>query len=173
VATNERELIRKSIEGEEGAFDMLVMQHRESVFRHCLGIVKDEEIAQDLTQETFVHAFQHLATFRMESRFSTWLWRIAHNLSLNYLKKNRTITLEFKEEILPSKWIKEENEDLLLKIQDAMQHLSPKHRLVFELFELKHIPQKQIAAELGISYGTVRSRLFYARKKIKQFLQEV
>lgn len=172
---DEKELIKKSLAGEEGAFDILVKQHRENVWRHCLSIVKDEEMAQDLTQETFVHAFQHLASFRMESRFSTWLWRIAHNLSLNYLKKYHPITQEFNEELLPSKWLKQEagNEELLLKIHEAMQHLSPKHRIVFELADLKHLPQKQIAAELGVSCGTVRSRLFYARRKIRLFLAGV
>jgi RNA polymerase sigma-70 factor, ECF subfamily len=172
---DERELIRKSLKGEEGAFDLLVQQNQAKVYRHCLGIVKDEEIAQDLTQETFVHAFQHLPSFRMEARFSTWLWRIAHNLSLNYLKRHRHYEQEFKEELLLPKFLKKEevNDELMLKIQQAMQHLSPKQLIVFEMYDLRHIPQKEIAASLGISLGTVRSRLFYARKKIKRFLQEV
>src|SRR5271156_6600588 len=103
---DEKELIEKSLKGEEGAFDALVQQNQAAVYRHCLRIVKDEELAQDLTQETFVHAFQHLSSFRMHSRFSTWLWRIAHNLSLNYIKRERHINQEFKEELLPAKFLK-------------------------------------------------------------------
>lgn len=170
---DEKELIKKSLKGEEGAFDVLVRQNRPAIYRHCLGIVKDEEIAEDLTQETFVHAFQHLASFRQEAKFSTWLWRIAHNLSLNYLKKHHNES-EFKEELLPAHLLEKElfDEERLLKIRQAMEKLSYKHRIVFEMYDLEHIPQKEIAHQLGISYGTVRSRLYYARKKIREFLQE-
>jgi|ERR1700733_9595853 len=174
MTMNERELITKSLKGEGEAFDVLVLQNRPAVYRHCLSMVKDEEIAEDLTQETFVHAFQHLNTFRMEAHFSTWLWRIAHNLTLNYLKKQRPIELEFREELLPPKLLKKEevNEELMPSIQAAMQHLGPKHRIVLEMYDLQHIPQKRIAAILCISEGTVRSRLHYARKKIREFLRK-
>ena len=63
-----------------------------------------------------------------------------------------------------------EEEKQVGEIERALEKLSPKHRIVFEMYTLKEIPQKQIAAELGISYGTVRSRLHYARKKIRQWL---
>jgi len=172
---DEKELIEKSLQGEENAFGALVLQNETAVYRHCLSIVKDEEIAKDLTQETFVHAFQHLSSFRMQSRFSTWLWRIAHNLSLNYIKRERHMSQEFKETLFPSEVLekKEIDEDVLFKIQKAMEHLPSKQRIVFELYDLKHVPQKEIAAMLGISLGTVRSRLFYARKRIKRLLQGI
>ena len=171
---DERELIQKSVGGDEEAFAKLLSLHRGMVFRHCLSVVHDQEIAEDLTMETFVHAYQHLQGFRMEARFSTWLWRISHNLSLNYLKKHRVIEQEFREELLSPQLLAHEefDEERMLKIHEALETLSPKHRIVFEMYDLKHIPQKQIAAELGISHGTVRSRIHYARQKIRQFLKE-
>lgn len=171
---DERELIQKSLQGEETAFAQLVEQNQHLVFLHCLKIVKDEEIAQDLTQETFLHAFQHLDHFRMEARFSTWLWKIAHNLSLNYLRKHTHQEKEYKEELLPPTFLEkhEEDEELMLAIRQAMEQLPEKQRIVFDMYDLQQLPQKEIAARLGISYGTVRSRLFYARKKIRQLLQE-
>lgn len=171
---DERELIQKSIEGDEKAFTELMTVHKGMVFRHCLSIVHDQEIAEDLTQETFVHAYQHLKAFRMEARFSTWLWRISHNLSLNHLKKQHGVEQEFREELLPPRVLvpEEVDEERMLKIHEAMKLLSPKHRIVFEMYDLQHIPQKQIAAELGISHGTVRSRIHYARQKIRKLLQE-
>ena len=171
---DERELIRKSIEGNENAFAELMTAHKGMVFRHCLSVVHDQEMAEDLTQETFVHAYRHLSTFRMEARLSTWLWRISHNLSLNYLKKQRGVEQEFREELLPQKILacEEIDEEKVLKIREAMKHLSLKHRTVFEMYTLQHMPQKQIAAELGISYGTVRSRIHYARQKIRKLLAE-
>lgn len=171
---SEYELIQKVLQGEMEAFDLLIRQNREAVFRHCLGIVKDEEIAEDLTQETFLHALHHLDTFRMKAKFSTWIWRIAHNLSLNYLKKHPYKEYEFKEELLPRKILEERpaEEAQIELIYAAMEELSYKHRIVFEMYDLKQIPQKQIAAILGISHGTVRSRLHYARKKIRDFLAQ-
>lgn len=173
LTMEEKDLIQRCLKGEEGAFETLVQQNRSNVYRHCLQIVKDEEIAEDLTQETFLRAFQRLQTFRMEARFSTWLWRIAHNLSLNYLKQHPKVEQEFKEELFVPKFIEKEevDEELMERIHQALEKLSPKHRIVFEMYDLKHIPQKQIAAELNISHGTVRSRLHYARKKIREFLQ--
>lgn len=167
---DEKALIQRSLAGEEKAFEILFSENREAVYRHCLGVVKDEEIAQDLTQETFLHAFQHLSSFQRKARFSTWLWRIAHNLALSYLKKHRYSEQEFLEELLPAKLLEKEeevDEVLMQKIQEAVATLPPKHRIVFEMYDLEHIPQKEIAARLGISHGTVRSRLHYARKKIK------
>lgn len=170
---DDRELVKKSLEGDEETFTTLVLQNRDGVYRHCLSIVHDAEIAEDLTQETFVHAFQHLGSFRMESRFSTWLWRIAHNLSLSYLKRHPRNELEFKEEALSSPFHASEeiSDERLSHIQEALESLDPKQRIVFELYDLQHISQKQIAQDLGIPHGTVRSRLHYARKAIRRFLQ--
>jgi RNA polymerase sigma-70 factor (ECF subfamily) len=174
VTMDEKELIQKCLQGDDSAFETLVQQNKMAVFHHCLKIVRDEEIAQDLMQEAFVHAYQHLESFRMEARFSTWLWRIAHNLSLNYLRKKHAFEQEYKEEILhPKLFVKEEvDEEFLLKIQQALAILPEKQRIVFEMYDLQHIPQKEIAAQLGISPGTVRSRLHYARQRLKKFLQE-
>lgn len=170
---DERELLKRSLKGEEEAFTRLVEQNRAAVFRHCLSIVHDEAMAEDLTQETFVHAFQHLSSFQMKAKFSTWLWRIAHNLALSYLKKHPPVELEFKEELIHAKKPEaaELDESSLIGLQEAIAHLDPKHRIVLEMYDLKRIPQKEIAAQLGIPYGTVRSRLFNARRKVRKFLQ--
>ena len=155
---DERDLIQKCVAGDEKAFTELMKSHQGMVFRHCLSVVHDQEIAEDLTQETFVHAYQHLKDFRMQARFSTWLWRISHNLSLNYLKKRRGVQQEFREELLSPQCLVQEggDEERMVNIRKAMETLSPKHRIVFEMYDLQGVPQKQIAAELGLAYGTVR-----------------
>lgn len=170
---NERELVEQSKKGDEDAFSALIGTYQPRVFRHCLKVVHDEEIAQDLTQETFLHAYHHLGTFRMEASFYTWLYRIAHNLSLNYLKKKGAHPeTEFKEEMSSGVVVKEE-EELDPRIQEAVQTLAPKHRVVFELYDLQRVPQKEIAAQLDISHGTVRSRLYYARRKIREYIKQL
>ena len=107
---DDQELIKQTLEGKTEAFDLLVQEHWQTVYKQCLGIVKDEEIAQDLAQESFLQAFEHLDTFRMQARFSTWIWRIAHNRALNFLKKQHPIEYEFNEEIGP-KLFPQEQED--------------------------------------------------------------
>lgn len=167
----EKELIQKSIQGDETAFESLLEMNRPLIYRHCLSIVHDEESAEDLTQEACVQAYRHLNSFHLDSSFGTWIWRIAHNLSLSYLKKRHT-NYSFNEAILSLQLIEktEDHEELLSKIRQAAEKLSPKHRVVFEMYDLERIPQKEIAAKLNITCGTVRSRLYYARKKIRELL---
>ena len=82
--------------------------------------------------------------------------------------------LSLQEERVPDKRVKPEeiDEELMQRIQAGLATLSPRHRIVFEMYDLKHIPQKQIAAKLNIPHGTVRSRLHYARKKMRQFMKK-
>ena len=127
-SAREKELIRRSLQGEEHAFALLVAENRPTIFRHCLSVLKDESLAEDITQETFVHAFNHLASFRMEAKFATWLWRIAHNLSLNYLKKHHRVEEEFHEELRYPPFLERgvSDKEMLIKIEEAMNQLSPK-----------------------------------------------
>ncbi|MFN0065919.1 MAG: RNA polymerase sigma factor [Chlamydiales bacterium] len=156
---DEEKLIRKSREGDEAAFGELVTSCREKIMRHCASIVHDEEAAQDLVQETFLRAYTHLNTFAARSSFYTWVWRIAHNLSLNYVKKNRNEEL-FDENIGKSAQLSTEMYDEVLAL------LPPKQRVVFALYYIENLSQKEIGERLNIPYGTVRSRLHYAREKL-------
>jgi len=134
--------------------------------------VKDEEWAEDLTQETFLHAFSHLSTFKEEARFSTWIWRIAHNLCLNHLKKRRVQEEEFVEQAHAAHTSQVEEDGLEGHIRHLLPQLSLEQRQVFEMYDLQRIPQKEIAVRLGIPYGTVRSRLYYARHHLRNLLKQ-
>lgn len=172
---DENEWIQRSQQGDEEAFTALVHCYQDKIYHQCLYLIKDEELAQDLTQETFLHAFQHLATFRKESSFYTWLYRIARNLCLNFLRKRKHLEQELKEETIAAVEYQEEHpidEAFQAALQEAIERLPPKQRVVFELFDLQKLPHKEIAAQLNVSTGTVRSRLYYARKKIREFLQK-
>jgi len=174
MSFEEKELIQKTLRGEQNAFDVLVEQNKIRVYRHCFKIVHDEQIAEDLTQETFLHAFAHLDTFRMESKLSTWLWRISHNLCLNYLKKQAKTPFEFHEDFfIPKEQDKGLDAEQMELIEEAMQKLPAKQRIVFEMYDLQRVPQKKIAEELGVALGTVRSRLFYARRKMRVLLENL
>lgn len=167
---NENELIQRSLEGNKEAMDLLVRDNWDRVFHHCLRLVQDEDIAKDLTQETFLKAFNNLSSFEGRSRFSTWIWKIAHNLTLSYLKKGKIKTEPIKEELVPNK-VAEEKDPFMPLLQEAITILDEKHRVIFEMYDLEHIPQKEIAAKLEIPHGTVRSRLHYARQQIREYFK--
>lgn len=171
LTMSEAELVSWSQRGNQEAMDQLVKRHWEAVYRHCLQVIHDEAMAQDLTQETFVHAFAHLSTFEQRARFSTWIWRIAHNLSLNYIKRKKPRETPLKEELLAAPTRSEPGERAE-EVKKALGELDEKHRLVCELYLLHRMPQKEIAHQLNIPYGTVRSRLHYGRRLLRKKLPE-
>jgi len=169
----EKNLIEKCLHGDEDSFKILMQSYEQRIFFACLQIVKDEQLAHDLTQETFLHAYQHLSSFRQESSFYTWIYRIGRNLSLNALKKIKNPTQEYREDLHASKFSLPEkhSEEFDQLIQEGLKTLPFKQRQVFELFDLQNFSHKEIAAKLNIPPGTVRSRLYYARKKMQEFLK--
>lgn len=86
----EQELIQLSLKGDESAFASLIRPYKNRIHSLCRQVLHDQERAEDLSQETFIHAFRHLSEFRQEARFYTWIYRIALNLSLNALRKKKT-----------------------------------------------------------------------------------
>ncbi len=167
---DEHSLIEQSRKGNREAMDQLVRTHWDRVYHHCLRMVHDEKMAEDLAQETFVRAFEHLETFQERAQFSTWVWRIAHNLSINYLRKLHVKEQALNEELFSAEVDKEEGA-FMEQVKRALETLDEKHRIVFELYDLEHLPQKEIAAQLDIPHGTVRSRLHYARLKVRAYFK--
>jgi RNA polymerase sigma-70 factor (ECF subfamily) len=167
----EKELVQKCLQGDESAFNTLALSCRLKIFRGVHRLIKDEEIAEDITQEAFLHAYQHLDQFRMESSFYTWVYRIARNLAIDTFKKKKEIS--FRDELLvPSAPAKDEVADHELEnaIQEGLKTLSEKQRVVFEKFDIQKLSTQEISDLLKIPSGTVRSRLYYARKHMKAFL---
>ncbi len=163
----EEELVRRSQKGDEAAFAELFSLYRPKILQECLKVVREQSLAEDVTQECFIRAYNRLSSFEGRSSFYTWVWRIAHNLAIDMLKKERNFS-EIDEEQLPGKT---ENSDESL--QALVQLLPNKHQRVFHLFYIDKLSQKEIAEKLNLPYGTVRSRLYYARKKLKQFQSKV
>ncbi len=175
-------IVRKIQAGDVDAFDTLILKYRERVYSVIYNLTSNREDASDLTQETFIKAFQSINRFKGKSSFFTWLYRIALNTSLTHLRKNklrRFFSFEkMVEEDHTEGFIQNMKTDsdsdkaaLMNELQetlnDAFQKLSVKHRTVITLFEIDGLSHKEIAEIVGTSIGTVRSRLHYA----KQFLQ--
>ncbi len=175
-------IVRRVQEGDVAAFDRLILKYRERVFGVVYNLTSNREDASDLTQDTFIKAFQAINRFQGNCSFFTWLYKIAVNSSLSHLRKNRMrsfFSLEKLSEEGGSAEVidrltdnKGADRDAYLrelqeKLNEALQKLSIPHRTVITLFEIDGLSHGEIAEIVGCSEGTVRSRLHYA----KQFLQ--
>ncbi len=184
---DDQELVLKAQRGDVHAFDELVERYHGKIYGLTYNMTSNREDAEDLTQEVFVKAFKALPRFRGNSSFYTWLYRIAVNKTINYRKKRnrkRTLSLDqFDQEIksdevyhdLTSKGSPLRNvslTELQKKMNEALQSLSEKHRTVVVLHDMQGIPHEEIAKMVGASVGTIRSRLFYARRQLQAELAE-
>ena len=181
------ELVLKAQQGDVHAFDELVERYHGKIYGLTYNMTSNREDAEDLTQEVFVKAFQALPRFKGKSSFYTWLYRIAVNKTINYRKKRnrkRALSLDqFDQEIktdevyhdLTSKGSPLRNvslTELQKKMNEALLTLSEKHRTVVVLHDMQGIPHEEIAKMVGASVGTIRSRLFYARRQMQAELAE-
>ena len=180
-------IVQRVQNGEVSAFNQLVQKYRQPLFSTIYNMTGNREDATDIAQEVFIKAFQSIKRFRGQASFYTWLYRIAVNSSITFIKrakKQRFINYETIDETLVSTEIleyftaktKTEKGALLKELQEklneALQKLSPKHRIVVILHEVEGMSHKEIADITKTSEGTVRSRLHYAKKMLQAFLQE-
>lgn len=183
----DNELVLKAQLGDVHAFDQLVERYHGKIYGLTYNMTSNREDAEDLTQEVFVKAFQALPRFKGKSSFYTWIYRIAVNKTINYRKKRnrkRALSLDqFDQEIktdevyddLTSKGSPLRNvslTELQKKMNEALLTLSEKHRTVVVLHDMQGIPHEEIAKMVGASVGTIRSRLFYARRQMQAELAE-
>lgn len=181
------ELVRSAQGGDARAFDQLVTRYRGKVFGMCQHLVQNEQDAWDLAQEAFIKAWKALPTFKQDSGFYTWLYRIAHNCSYDWLRKKRIQgDGEFDEtrqnevaagaETSPRGVLRPDhalrNRELGERIRHAISQLSPEHRSVVLLREVEGLSYEEIAQITSSQVGTVMSRLFYARKKLQELLRD-
>lgn len=173
---DEESLVRRFQEGEEKAFNELVLKHKEKVFDMILKMVRNKEDAKDLSQETFVKAYFGLKDFRAESSFFTWITRIALNLCINFKKREKFRSFisffDLRKPVLiensyPQHGVKDE---LIQAIDEAVLSLPSRQRMVFVLRHYQKLPFQKIAEILGKSEGGVKSNYFHAIKKLRKHL---
>jgi RNA polymerase sigma-70 factor, ECF subfamily len=185
---DDRVLVERCQAGELAAYEILVGRYRQRVYSLAYGMLRNEQDAVDLSQETFVKAWQAIRGFRKNASFYTWLYRITTNLCIDFVRKrDRRPTVPFEEavdpdsdvdvEIAPSSQPSPSEEvrrkELREQIDAALQELSPEHRIVIQLREYEGLDYAEIAKAIGCQIGTVMSRLHYARKHLQKLLKEV
>jgi RNA polymerase sigma-70 factor (ECF subfamily) len=184
VRPDEGALVQAAKSGDLGAFEELVNRYENRIFRLTMNITQNREDAQDATQDAFLKSFKNLARFQGDSRFYTWLVRIAVNEALMRLRKRRPNVLSLdqpvqtEEDLIPHQiqdWDptpeqRYERTEMNSILTEAISKLDPIFRTVFLLRDVEQIPTEETAELLGISVPAVKSRLLRARLKLRELL---
>lgn len=180
----EREIISKTLSGDVNAFEGLVVEYEKNVYNLALRMLKNAEDAADISQDAFIKAYNSLSSFRGDSKFSVWLYRIVSNLCLDYLRRqNRRPTKSLSvedndgesteleipdEEQSPEKLL--ERKTTSEAVRRGLDELNTEQREILLLREIQGFSYDEIADVLNLESGTVKSRIFRARKKLCDFL---
>ena len=174
-------LVADLCDGDMTALAILVDRHKDLVYRVAMQITKNSDDASDVLQDAFLKVYDSINAFRQESAFETWLYRIVVNLSIDAVKKRKRqqesmASLSEVSDVHQNPDIQQdptrqaERNELQEWVTQAVNSLSIKHRAVVILHELEGLSHPQIADILDCSEGTVRSRLHYARKRLRVLL---
>lgn len=182
----DNEYIKLILQGDRNKFGIIVEKYRQMVFRTCMGFVHNKDDADDLAQEVFIQAYQSLSKFKMESAFSTWLYRISVNASLNKIRKTSgrsffhrlgsVFSGEDKNDPLFSASDMEDPENILIRqehsqwLQKALDSLPGNQRTAIILSKYDDLPQKEIAEVMDITEGAVEALLQRAKKNLREKL---
>ena len=177
---SDRDLVLRVRRGEVDAYGELVRLYQTSVFNACYRLLGDRLEAEDLTQETFIRAYQRLHTFDLERPFGPWIRRVAANLCFNQLQKKSPVPILLDEEFDVPEEKSPANPEAVLEqrerargVRDALMALPPHYRMVIELRHFQGLDYAEMMAVLQLPMNTVKSHLFRARKMLAERLQNV
>ena len=183
----DRELIERAQRGDQAAFRALVERHQRRAFTMAMGLVRDENDARELVQDAFLRVYKGLGSFQGGSSFFTWLYRIVMNLAIDLMRKPGRRDLELQENqsadegaelALVSRIDGADPLDVIRRreiagrIQEALDALPPYHRGVILMREVDGMSYEEMAQAMGVSKGTIMSRLFHARQKLQRALAD-
>jgi RNA polymerase sigma factor (sigma-70 family) len=187
VITADDELIRRALDGDQKAYTVLVERYRGALYHIVIKMVRRPEEAEDLVQEAFIKAFGALASYRFEYRFSTWLYKIAANSAIDYLRKRRidamsldrpVATADGEIQVELADWTYNPEETLYkhrqsISIAAAIDALPEKYREVIVMRHSQDLSYQEIARQLDVPVGTVKARIFRARELLKKQLKGI
>ncbi len=180
---DEREIIKRCLKGEKKAMEMLVVNYQKGIFNYFYRNVKNREIAADLTQDIFLKVFSKLSFYNFKYKFSTWIYSMSHNHLIDYYRKKKNLSftsfsssgdgnVEFKdkdgntgEEVLNNTEQKEE-------IWNAVEKLPPEYKELIVMRYINELKYNEISEILNIPMGTLKNKIFRAKKKLFKILGE-
>ena len=184
---SDRILVERTQGGDPTAFDELVRRYQPRLLGMLYNMTNNQTDAWDLAMETFEKAYKSIHTFRLDSEFFTWLYRIGFNLTVNFIKRNKhrnnlsmddeNLDLQNRAEFIDVSASGDAEKqarlaDLKKKLNESMMKLSDQHRAVVTLFDIQGLSHAEIGKIMGCKEETVRSRLFYAHKQLQKYLKE-
>ena len=187
LPTEEQILVRRAKDGDLPAYDELIQRYQERIYATVYHMTANHEDANDLAQETFIKAYKALHSFKGDSSFYTWIYRIAVNKTINFLKQRRNRThmslndVDFNMEHDPDMLALVSHNtphraaklsELSASLNAALLKLSEVHRMVVVLHDVQGVPHEEIGKLMNCNVGTVRSRLFYARQQLQALLSD-
>ena len=183
----EQELVARARRGDESAFEALVTENEKRIYNLCRRLTGNQEDAAELTPEAFLNAWRGLGRFQGESSFSTWLYRLATNACIDFLRKEKrrqslsmTVSLDDEEEArqveLPDeRYAPEgalERAEARRAVAEGLERLTLEHRQVLVMREIHGLSYAEIGQVLGLEEGTVKSRIARARGALRKVLTE-
>lgn len=187
TAVDENKLVNKAVKGDNSAFEALMEKHMGIIYNIALRMTANQDDAEDMTQEIMIKIFRSLGSFKGNSKFSTWIYRVAVNTCLDELKKKKNKKhlsldaeisgddgenqIEIKDDSPSPEKLAEQNE-LRDMVAAAVKLLSDEHRAVIVLRDIRGMSYSEIAGILGCSDGTVKSRISRARAQLKMILEK-
>lgn len=168
--------IRAVLDGDVDSFRLLVQRYQGPVIRMIKNIINDHHICEDIAQDVFLVAYKKLSSFDpARSSFSTWLFTIARNKSLNTLKKKRALSMnnlpENPDSSIPADSLTQK--EFFDRLDQVLQNLPAKQKTAFILAEFEKLPYEQIAQIEGVRIGTIKSRINRAKKKLRSALKSL
>jgi RNA polymerase sigma-70 factor (ECF subfamily) len=184
VSADDHRLIADCLQGRTAAFGELVCRYQDRLFNTVFRLLDSAEDAQDVVQEAFLSAYQSLDSFKGDSQFYTWLYRIAFNTAISLKRKQRVVLsmhtareeggdvepLDVSEYSQPEHALEKAEEER--RIQLALGRLSPEHRAVLIMKDMEGQKYETMAEVLQVPIGTIRSRLHRARLELRELLQQ-
>lgn len=179
-------LVQKALEGNEKAYQKLVDKYNRAMYFHILKMVRNQDIIEDLIQEVFMKAFDNLSSYNSDFAFSTWLYRIATNHSIDYLRKKKLQTYSIDQPVdgkdgemqveLPDN--ESETDDYIIRkqrhgiIHEAIDSLPDKYKQVIEMRHMEEKSYQEISDLLDLPLGTIKAHLFRARELLNKYLKD-
>lgn len=190
VAETDTELVRRAQQGDQRAFQTLVERYQSRAFAVALGVVRREDEARDVVQDSFLKVYRHLAAFQGNSSFYTWMYRIVTNMAIDHIRRRRRAREASFDDMVgrgeakvteagglaPSRSGSNPHKEfvrreLMQQLNAALDTLSPTHRAVILLREQEGLSYEEMAEVMQCSKGTIMSRLHHARKNVQRALK--
>jgi RNA polymerase sigma-70 factor (ECF subfamily) len=174
TAQRDEALVDAARKGSDEAFEVLVDRYRAPVVRLAYRMTHDADEAKDIAQDAFLRAFRGLADFRTDRPFSRWLFVIARNASLDSIRRRKragNVDASHGEELSPSPEEDAMRRDEASRVREAIATLQPRYRAALELYYVRGLRYREIAEELNIPLGTVKTYISRAKRKLRENLE--